>query len=89
MLDPKLRAEFCDYSVVEIVIIFCDDSLGDAIPTDKVMLNEPGNHILGNGGKRGCFNPLCEVINGEKDEAMSIGSSRFDLSDHINALHCK
>ena len=27
------------------------DSLGDAIPTDNVMLNELGHNILGNRGK--------------------------------------
>ena len=46
MLDLELRAEFHDYSVVEISTIIYDSSLGDAIMADKAMLNEPGNNIL-------------------------------------------
>ena len=64
VLDLKLHAEFRDHSVVEIGTIVCDNPLGDTIPTDKVMLNEPGDNILSNRGKRGCFNPFCEVVNG-------------------------
>ena len=46
VLDLELRAEFHDYSVVEISTIIYDSSLGDAIMADKAMLNEPGNNIL-------------------------------------------
>ena len=51
VLDLELRAEFCDHSVVEIGTIICDNPLGDAIPTNKVMLNESRDNILSNGGK--------------------------------------
>ena len=76
VLDLKLHGELCDHSVVQISTIVCDDPFGDALPTDKVMFNEPDDHIFSNRGERGCFNPLCEVINGEEDEVMSVGSSR-------------
>ena len=87
MLDFELRAEFHDHSVIEIGTVVCDISFGDTIPPDKVMLNESGNNILSNRGKRGWFNPLCEVINGDEDEAMTVESSRFNLSNHINSPH--
>ena len=87
VLDLELRAKFSDHSVVEVGVIVCDDSLGNAIPTDKIIVYEPGDHILGNRGERGCFNPVCEVINGDEDEAMSIGSNRFGLSNDINSPH--
>ena len=53
VLDLELHAEFRDHSVVEIGTIICDNPFGDAIPTDKVMLNESGDHILSNRGKQG------------------------------------
>ena len=58
VLDFELHVEFHDHSVVEIGTIVLENSLGDAIPTDKVMLDEPSHNILGNGSKRDCFNPL-------------------------------
>ena len=51
MLDLELCAEINDDCVVEIGTIVCDNPLGDAIPTDKVMFDEPGDHILSNRGK--------------------------------------
>ena len=65
MLDIELRAEFGDHRVVEFGTIICDDSLGDTLPVDKIMFYEPGDHILGNRGERGCFNPFCEVVNSD------------------------
>ena len=63
MLDLELLTEFGDHSV-EICTIICNDSLGDTISTDKVMLDEPRHNIIGNSSKRGSLNPLHEVING-------------------------
>ena len=51
MLDLELYAKFNDHSVIEVGTIVSDDSLGDAILTNKIMLDEPGHHILGNEGK--------------------------------------
>src|ERR1051325_5944445 len=53
------------------------------------MLNESSHNILGNGRERGCFYPFGKVINCNKDETVSIGSDRFDFSDHVNAPHCE
>ena len=89
VLELELRVEFSDHSVVEVGTIVLNDSLGDAILTDKIMFDETGNHILGNRGKQGCFNPLREIICGNEDEPMPIGSGGFDFSNHINAPHCK
>ena len=47
MFNLKLYAEFHDHSVVKIVTIINDDPLGYVIPTNEVMLNEPGHNILG------------------------------------------
>ena len=51
VLDLELHAEFRDHSVVEIGTIVLENYLGDAIPTDKVMLNEPSDNVLGNKGE--------------------------------------
>ena len=85
VLDIKLRAEFSDHIVVEISTIIRNDSLMDAISTDKVMLDEPSHNILGNRGKRGYFNPLCKVIDGDEDKVISVRDSGFNLSNHVNA----
>ena len=87
VLDLELHTEFSDHNVVEISTIVCNDSLRDAIPTNKVMLDELGHNIFGNRGERGCFNPLYKVINGDEDKAMSIRGSGFDLSNHASAPH--
>ena len=47
MFDLELCVEFNDHSVVEVSTIVRDDYLGDAIPADKIMFYEPGDHILG------------------------------------------
>ena len=64
MLNPELHAEFCDHSIVKIGAIVCDDPLGYAILTYKVILNELGHKILGNGGEGSCFDPFCKIVNG-------------------------
>ena len=51
MLDLELRAEFNNQGFVEVGTIVGDNPLMDAILTDKVILNEPGDNILGDGGK--------------------------------------
>ena len=51
MLDLELRVEFNDHGVVELGTIVSDDPLRDSIPTNEVMLDEQGHHILGNSGK--------------------------------------
>ena len=48
MHDLELRVEFSDPGIVEIGTIVSDNSLRDTIPTDEVMLDEPGHDILGN-----------------------------------------
>ena len=51
VFDLELCVEFNDHSAVEVGTIVCNDSLGDTMPKERVMLDEPGHHILGNGGK--------------------------------------
>ena len=88
MLYLELRAEFDDHFVIEIGAIVCDNPFGDVVAYETI-LDELSNNVLGNRCKRGCFHPLGKVINCHKDETVSIGGSRFDLSDHVNAPHCK
>ena len=81
VLHLELRVEFSDHSVIKIGTVVCDDPFGDAIPTNHVVLDEPGNHILGDRGERSCFNPLYEIVNGDEDEAVSVRGSRLDFSN--------
>ena len=65
VLDLELFTEFGDHRVVDIRTIVSDDTLWHTIPTDQVMLDKPCHDVLGNSSKRGSFNPLREVINGD------------------------
>ena len=51
MLDLELRVELSDHCVVKIGTVICDDPLGDVMPIDQVMFDEPGDHILISRGK--------------------------------------
>ena len=46
MLDFELRAEFGDYSIVEIGTIIYNDYFWNTIPTDNVMFDEWGTMFL-------------------------------------------
>ena len=48
MLDLELHVEFSDHGIVKVGTISSDDPLKDSIPTDEVMLDEPGHDVLGN-----------------------------------------
>ena len=48
MLDLELRAEFSDHGIVEVGTIVTDDSLGDTIPPDKVILDKLSHEVQGN-----------------------------------------
>src|ERR1043165_5116593 len=91
MLDLELREEFGEHFVIEVGTVVCDNPFKTAVPTDKIMLDESSHNILGNRCKRGCFYPLCEIVNCHKNETMSIGSGGLDFSNHVNAplLHPK
>ena len=43
-----MHAEFYDHGIVKIGTITRDDPFRYAIPTNEVMLHEPGHNILGN-----------------------------------------
>ena len=47
----------------------------EAVSTDQVVSNEPCHDVLGYSGIGSCFNPLREVINCYKDEAMPVAYS--------------
>ena len=79
MLNLELLAQGSDHSVVQVCTIIGDNPVRDTIPANQVLLDEAGNHILCNGCKGSCFNPLGKVVNGDKNEMMSIRGSRIDF----------
>ena len=87
MLNLELCVELGDHSIIDIGTIICDDSLWNTISSDKILFDESGHNILGDRSKGSCLNPLREVINSNKDEAVSVGSCMFDFSNHVNASH--
>src|SRR4051812_17381913 len=89
MLDLEGLTKLLHHLVIEIRFIISNDLLGNPITTDYIVLDKTSNHLLGNIRIRCDFNPLGEVIDGDQNETMSIGSGRLNLSNHINAPHCK
>ena len=87
MLDLEFLTELSDHNVVEVCTIICNDSLRNTIPTDKILFDELGHNILGDRSEGSCLNPICEVINGNQDEAVPIRSCRSNLPNHIDAPH--
>ena len=63
-LDLELFTEFGDHRIFEIHTIVSDDSLWHTVSTNQIMSDKLRHNVLGYCGKRGCFNPLREVING-------------------------
>ena len=64
MLDLEFLAQGSDHSIIQICTIACNDPLWDTVTTYEILLDEPGNNILGDGRERGFLNPLCKIING-------------------------
>src|SRR3954471_20474886 len=89
MLDLEGLTKLLYHLVIEIRSIISNDLLRNPIMTDYVVLDKTSDHLLGDIRVRCGFNPLGEVIDGNQNEAMSIRSSRLNLSNHINAPHCK
>ena len=89
MLNLELFAQSGDHSVVKVSTVARDDPVGDTIPANEVLFDEPCNNILCDGCEGSCFDPLGKVINGHQDEAMSIECCRLDLSNHVNPPHSK
>ena len=87
MINLELLAQSGDHSIIQICTVVCDDPVGYTIPTYEVLLDEAGNHIFCNGGEGSCFDPFGEIVNGNQDEAMSVGSCGLDLPNHIDSPH--
>ena len=83
-LNLELLAQYGDHSVVEICTIVSDDTFGDTVPTNEVLLDEAGNHILCDGCEGSCFDPFGKVVNGHQNETVSIRCCRLDLSNHVD-----
>src|SRR3954469_12470234 len=89
MLNLEGLTKLLHQLVIKIRSIISNDLLRNPITTYYVVLNKASNHLLGDIRIRCGFNPLGEVIDGNQNETMSIGSSRLNLSNHINAPHCE
>ena len=89
MINLELFAQSGDHRAVQIRTVVCDDPVWNTIPAYEILLDEAGNHIFSNRGEGSCFDPFGEIVNGDQDEAMSIGCSGLDLSNHVNPPHCK
>src|SRR3954468_16579581 len=89
MLDLEGLTKLLHQLIIEIRSIVSNDLLRNPITAYYVVFDKASNHLLGDIRIRCGFNPLGEVIDGNQNEAMSIRSSRLNLSNHINAPHCK
>src|SRR3954462_7445134 len=89
MLDLEGLTKLLHHLVIEIRSIISNNLLRNPIATDYVVFDKASNHLFGDIRIRCGFNPLGEVIDGNQNEAMSIRNSRDNLSNHINAPHCK
>ena len=87
MLNLELLAQVGDHSIVKVYTVVSGDPFWDTVPANKILLDEAGNNILSNGCEESCFDPLCEIINGHQNEAVSIGCCRLDLSNHVDSPH--
>ena len=63
VLDFEFLAQGGDHSVIDICTIVGDD-FQDTVPTNEILLDEPGDDIFGNRSERSCLNPLREIVNG-------------------------
>ena len=61
MLNLEMLAQGGDHSVVKVCTVVSDDPFEDAVPENKVLLDESGNNILCDGCKGSCFDPLATV----------------------------
>ena len=70
-------------------VVVGDNCLGDVKSGKNVSFVEMEDVLQGDFGQRFCLYPFCEVINGNQDEAVPIRSHRSNLSNHVDAPHCK
>ena len=64
MLDLELLAQDSDHSIAQVRTIVCNDPLWNTLSTNEILLDEPGDNILGNRREGGFLNPLCKIVNG-------------------------
>ena len=64
MLNLEFLAQGGDHSVVNICTIISDDPFRDTVPANKVLLDEAGNNILGDGSEGSCLHSFCKIVNG-------------------------
>ncbi|KAF3634925.1 hypothetical protein FXO38_24912 [Capsicum annuum] len=89
MLDLKILT--CDFHqvAVEVGTIVSDDGFGNSESTNDVASNKVIHDLLCNLFVRGCFYPLGEVVNYNKDKAVTIGRGRLNGTNNIHALSCE
>ena len=82
MLDFEILTQLFHHFVVEVGSIISNDPFRNTVSTDDLVLDKPGNHLLGDVGVGSSLYPLGEIIDGNEDESMAIRRCRLDATDH-------
>lgn len=83
-LDAKLCAKFFEFGIVELLAVVGDNGLRDPETAHNGLPNELGGTLLGNLGKRLCFHPFGEVIDGEHSK-LYLNSASRQRADKIDS----
>ena len=89
MMYLELFTELGDHRVIEICTIVSNNSLRYTISTNQIVSDESRHNVLGYCSKGSCLNPFREIINSHQNEMMPVRRGRSDLTDHVDAPHCK
>ena len=89
MVNFELFTYLFHQGTVQIFSIICDDSLWNPKMTYQIIANKIGHNFLHHDFVGSSFDPLLEVINGNKNELMTIGGSTINRSNKIHAPFCK
>ena len=89
MLDFERLTKLLHHLVIQIGPIVGNDLFGYSVMTNKILLNEPIYHLLGDIGISCRFDPFRKIIYGNQNEMVPVGRSRFNFADHINSPHRK
>jgi len=85
MFDLEVITQFFHHLVVQIGPIICNNSAGDTVAVNDLVLDKLDHHLLGHIGIRCSFDPLGEVVNSHENEAVLVGSLGFNYANHVNA----
>jgi len=87
MFDLEVIAQFFHHLVVQIRPIICNNTTGDTVAANDLVLDKLDHHLLGHISIRCSFDPFGEIVNSHENEAVPVGSLGFDYANHVNAPH--